>query len=119
MVDLTPDPNGHNRTRLLDLVPGRSGKAYTEWLNQRGQDFRDGIHIATLDPFRGYKNAQLLALLPAVVEVLQVQRCTRFKISWHLGIVTSPTDNGRAPVQSGGVALLAAFPDVATRDPRP
>ncbi|MBC9956184.1 ISL3 family transposase [Yimella sp. cx-51] len=57
MVDLTPDTNGDKRTRLLDLVPGRSGKAYTDWLDQRGEAFRDGVQIATLDPFRGYKNA--------------------------------------------------------------
>lgn len=63
--------------------------------------------VPSLDRLLG-EGAQLLALLPAVVEVLQVQRSTRFKISWHLGMVTSPTDNGRAPVQTGGVALLAA-----------
>ncbi|XVX20315.1 ISL3 family transposase [Actinomycetota bacterium] len=57
MVDLTPDPNGHNRTRLLDLVPGRSGKVYADWLTDRGEDFRDRVQVATLDPFHGYKNA--------------------------------------------------------------
>ena len=61
--------------------------------------------VPSLDRLLG-EGAQLLALLPAVVEVLQVQRSPRFKISWHLGMVTSPTDNGRAPVQTGGVALL-------------
>ena len=43
--------------RLLDLVPGRSGQAYKSWLTDRGQAFRDGVQIATLDPFRVYKNA--------------------------------------------------------------
>jgi len=42
---------------LLDLVPGRSGAAYSEWLAARNQAFRDGIGVATLDPFHGYKNA--------------------------------------------------------------
>ncbi len=57
MVDLSPDENGKPRARLLDLVPGRSGKAYSDWLDERGEDFRDGVEVATLDPFHGYKNA--------------------------------------------------------------
>ena len=57
MVDLTRDAHGRVRARLLDLVPGRSGKAYKDWLNQRGQTFRSGVTIAALDPFAGYKSA--------------------------------------------------------------
>ena len=44
MVDLTPDPvTGRPRTRLLDLVPGRSGRVYAGWLRERGRDFTTGI----------------------------------------------------------------------------
>jgi len=57
MVDLTRDANGHTRARLLDLVPGRSGAAYKDWLTARGDAFRAGVVVATLDPFHGYKNA--------------------------------------------------------------
>ncbi len=57
MVDLTRDEHGRSRARLLDLVPGRSGQAYKTWLTDRGEAFRAGVQIATLDPFRGYKNA--------------------------------------------------------------
>ena len=57
MVDLTPDEHGNTRARLLDLIPGRSGKAYSDWLEERGEDFTSGVHVATLDPFHGYKNA--------------------------------------------------------------
>jgi transposase len=57
MVDLTRDEQGRTRARLLDLVPGRSGQAYTSWLTERGAAFRAGVQIATLDPFHGYKNA--------------------------------------------------------------
>jgi transposase len=57
MVDLTRDQHGRTRARLLDLVPGRSGAAYADWLAARNQAFRDGVGIATLDPFMGYKNA--------------------------------------------------------------
>ncbi len=57
MVDLTRDANGHTRARLLDLVPGRSGETYRGWLRERGEAFKAGVEIATLDPFHGYKNA--------------------------------------------------------------
>lgn len=61
MVDLTRhhDSKGKLRTqaRLLDLVPGRSGAAYADWLRARNEEFRAGITVATLDPFHGYKNA--------------------------------------------------------------
>ncbi|CAD5140779.1 protein of unknown function [Microbacterium sp. Nx66] len=40
MVDLTRDEHGRVRARLLDLVPGRSGKAYATWLGERGDAFR-------------------------------------------------------------------------------
>ena len=50
------DEHGRNRARLLDLVPGRSGAAYKAWLFERGQAFRSGMAVATLDTFRGYRN---------------------------------------------------------------
>jgi len=55
-VDLTRH-NGRPTERLLDLVPGRSGKAYADWLTGRGEPFTTGIAVATLDPFRGDGNA--------------------------------------------------------------
>ena len=57
MVDLSRDAHGKTRARLLDLVPGRSGAAYGDWLRQRGKAFRTRVEVATLDPFHGYKNA--------------------------------------------------------------
>ena len=57
MVDLTRDEHGRVRARLLDLVPGRSGKAYAAWLRERGDAFRKRVKVAALDPFAGYKNA--------------------------------------------------------------
>ena len=57
MVDLTRDQAGRVHARLLDLVPGRSKKAYTDWLLDRGVDFRARIEVAALDPFGGYKSA--------------------------------------------------------------
>ena len=55
-MDLTRGKD-HPTARLLDLMPGRSGTVYKNWLAERGKDFRAGVRIATLDPFQGYKNA--------------------------------------------------------------
>ena len=52
IVDLTRGKD-HPTARLLDLVPGRSGTVYKNWLEERGEDFRSGIQIATLDPLPG------------------------------------------------------------------
>lgn len=57
MVDLTCDKQGKTRARLLDLVPGRSGKAYAAWLSERGDAFRKQVKVAALDPFAGCKTA--------------------------------------------------------------
>ena len=34
-------------------MPGRSGTVYKNWLEERGEQFRSGIQIATLDTFQG------------------------------------------------------------------
>ena len=39
MVDLTRDQHGRVHARLLDLVPGRTGKAYATWLTERTPSF--------------------------------------------------------------------------------
>ncbi|WP_248580408.1 helix-turn-helix domain-containing protein [Nocardioides sp. InS609-2] len=52
MVDLTHDQQGRVRARLLDLVLGRSGKAYADWLTERGEGFRKGVKVAALDRFQ-------------------------------------------------------------------
>ncbi|HEY9494666.1 MAG TPA: transposase, partial [Intrasporangium sp.] len=80
MVDLTrhPDPKHPDKmvvkARLLDLVVGRSGPAYAAWLCDRGAAFRARVEVATLDPFRGYKNAidDQLADAVAVLDAFHV-----------------------------------------------
>ena len=41
IADLTRGKE-HPTARLLDLVPGRSGTVYKNWLAERGEDFRAG-----------------------------------------------------------------------------
>jgi transposase len=74
IVDLTGPP------RLLDVVPGRSGKALSDWVSGRDQSWRDGITVAALDPFRGYATA-LRTQLPAAVRVLDAFHVTRLGLA--------------------------------------
>ena len=60
----------HPTARLLDLVPGRSGTVYKNWLAERGEDFRAGVQIATLDPFQGQQERHRLACSQDATSVL-------------------------------------------------
>lgn len=57
MVDISRDSQGLVNARLLDIVPGRSGPVYADWLKAQTPEFRAGVEHTTLDAFRGYKNA--------------------------------------------------------------
>lgn len=74
MVDLTVDKKGQVRARLLDLVQGRTKAAYADWLTERGEGFKAGVAVATLDPFQGYKSAidEELAEATAVLDAFHV-----------------------------------------------
>jgi transposase len=74
IVDLT------GPARLLDVVPGRSGKALSDWVSDRDQTWRDGITVAALDPFRGYATA-LRTQLPDAVRVLDAFHVTRLGLA--------------------------------------
>ena len=69
MVDLSRDEHGRLHTRLLDVVPGRTGTAYAGWLKHQDPAFIAGVKQASLDPFRGYANA-IRDELPDAVAVL-------------------------------------------------
>ncbi len=87
MVKLTRDEKGRTRASLLDLVPGRSGTVYRDWLDQRGAAFRAGVKIATLDPFQGYKNAidDRLEDAIAVVDAFHTVKLGGHAVDWgHL-----------------------------------
>ena len=67
LVDLTRPPG--TPARLLDVVPGRSGGVLSSWLRARDPQWRTGVRVAALDPFRGYATA-LRTHLPGAVRVL-------------------------------------------------
>lgn len=77
MVDTRPSSGGP--ARLLDVVPGRSGRAVTGWLDARGAQWRERIAVAALDPFRGYDTA-LRSRLPQATIVLDCFHATRLAI---------------------------------------
>ncbi|QNP55681.1 ISL3 family transposase [Tessaracoccus defluvii] len=114
MVDLTRDKDGHITARLLDLVPGRSGEAYKTWLRDRGDMFRKGVTVATLDPFHGYKNAiddqlaDAIAVLDAfhvvklgTAAVDQVRRRVQQDIHGHRGRRDDPLYRIRNLLRAG------------------
>ena len=47
IVDVTPG----RPARLLDVVPGRSGKVYADWIAEQEAEWRARIRVAALDPF--------------------------------------------------------------------
>jgi len=118
MVDLTPDSSGRTRARLLDLVPGRSGETYKAWLRQRGPGFRATVEVATLDPFRGYKNAiddqlaDAIAVLDAfhvvklaTTAVDEVRRRVQQEIHGHRGRKNDPLYRIRNILHASGDRL--------------
>jgi transposase len=118
MVDLSRDSKGKTRARLLDLVPGRSGAVYAEWLPARNETFRAGIAVATLDPFHGYKNAldneleDAIAVLDAfhvvklgTAAVDEVRRRVQQEIHGHRGRKGDPLYGIRTTLRAGAEKL--------------
>jgi len=66
IIDLTPVREGTGPARLLDMVEGRSKKAFKQWLAEREQTWRDGIDIVAMDGFTGFKTATTEELPDAV-----------------------------------------------------
>lgn len=57
IVDLTPVVDGIGPARLLDMIPGRSAAAFSGWLRERDQSFRDRVKVVSMDGFAGYHTA--------------------------------------------------------------
>jgi transposase len=55
--------------RLLGQVAGRTGKAVTGWLDDRGQDWRNQVAFVAIDPCAVYRSAVTKALPHAVIVV--------------------------------------------------
>jgi transposase len=55
--------------RLLGQVAGRTGKAVTGWLDDRGQEWKDRVSCVAIDPCAVYRSAVERALPHAVIVV--------------------------------------------------
>jgi transposase len=55
--------------RLLGQVAGRTGKAVTGWLDDRGQAWKDQVQFVAMDPCAVYRSAIKRALPDAVIVV--------------------------------------------------
>ena len=111
MVDLSRDQHGRVRARLLDLVPGRSGRAYGDWLKARGEAFTSRVEVATLDPFHGYKNAidDELEDATAVLDAFHVIKLGTRSTRSAAGSSRTPSDTAvTATTRSTGSATSSA-----------
>ena len=120
IVDHSRDENGRPRARLLDLVPGRTGAVYADWLAAQGPAFTAGIRTATLDPFHGYANA-IRDELPEAITVLdafhvvklggqvvdEVRRRVQQDTLGHRGRAGDPLYGIRRTLQIGAEHLTA------------
>jgi transposase len=66
IIDLTPIRDGSGPSRLLDMVEGRSKKAFKTWLADRPQAWRDGVAVVAMDGFTGFQTATTEELPDAV-----------------------------------------------------
>ena len=69
IIDLTGIRDGTGPARLLDMVEGRSKKAFKTWLAARPTAWRDGIEVVAMDGFTGFKTAAAEEL-PCAVAVM-------------------------------------------------
>src|SRR3974390_2816677 len=58
-----------DRGRLLDVIPGRSAKSVSVWLDERTRYWRDHVDVVAIDPHRGYHNALVSGLPRATVTI--------------------------------------------------
>ncbi len=53
VIDLTPVRDRSSPARLLDVVLGRSKKAFKTWLAARGEPWRQRVEVVAMDGFTG------------------------------------------------------------------
>jgi transposase len=55
IIDLTPIRDRTGPAPLLDMVEGRSKQAFTTWLAEGDEPWRNGIEVVAMDGFTGFK----------------------------------------------------------------
>ena len=118
IIDLTPVRSGAGPARLLDMVEGRSKKAFTTWLAAREEAWRDRVEVVAMDGFTGFKTATTEEL-PDAVAVMDpfhvvrlagdaLDRCRRpvqQAIHGHRGRTGDPLYRARRTLHTGSDLL--------------
>ena len=118
IIDLTPLRDGTGPARLLDMVEGRSKKAFKSWLAERDQAWRDQVEVVAMDGFTGFKTAAEEEV-PEAVAVMDpfhvvrlagdaVERCRRRvqqQVHGHRGRKTDPLYKARRTLLTGADLL--------------
>ncbi|WP_328634801.1 ISL3 family transposase [Streptomyces sp. NBC_00356] len=76
IIDLTAIREGTGTARLLDMVEGRSKRAFKTWLADQDDAWRDRVEVVAMDGFTGFKTAAVEEL-PDVVTVMDPFHVTR------------------------------------------
>src|SRR5690606_12373 len=113
-----PVRDGTGPSRLLDVVEGRSKKAFKDWLAERDQSWRDGSEVVAMDGFSGSKTATTEEL-PAAVTVMdpfhvirlagdasaECRRRVQQQLHGHRGRKGDPLHSARRPLHTGADLL--------------
>jgi len=118
IIDLTPVRDKTGPARLLDMVEGRSKKAFQQWLADRPKDWRKRVEVVAMDGFSGFKTATVEELPDAatVMDPFHVVRlagnaldeCRRrvqLATCGHRGRKTDPLYACRRTLQTGADLL--------------
>jgi transposase len=118
IIDLTPVRSGSGPARLLDMVEGRSKRAFSSWLIARDQAWRDRVEVVAMDGFTGFKTATT-EQLPDAVAVMDpfhvvrlagdaLDRCRRRiqqAVHGHRGRTGDPLYSARRTLHTGAGLL--------------
>lgn len=118
IIDLTPVRDGTGPARLLDMIEGRSKKAFKDWLARRDPSWRNGVEVVAMDGFTGFKTATAEEL-PEATTVMDpfhvvrlagdaLDRCRRRvqqDLHGHRGRVGDPLYKTRRTLHTGAELL--------------
>ncbi len=118
IIDLTPIRDKTGPARLLDMVEGRSKKAFQQWLADRPKQWRDRVEVVAMDGFTGFKTATTEEL-PEAVAVMdpfhvvrlagnaldECRRRVQLATQGHRGRTTDPLYRSRRTLHTGADLL--------------
>ncbi len=118
IIDLTPVRDKTGPARLLDMVAGRSKRAFQDWLAARPKDWRDRVEVVAMDGFSGFKTASTEEL-PDAVAVMdpfhvvrlagnaldECRRRVQLDTCGHRGRKTDPLYRSRRTLHTGADLL--------------